>query len=126
MLPADGRLSRLEIHLGPRDAPSDAPLVCASELGYSTLAAALGTHRNRSLERCIEWMRVTTDGPFVALVDVPLAPRPLGLIQDDRSDGPPNFHESRHGRSDTVWRDFYYLTVFSLLSALDEGWRSPM
>jgi hypothetical protein len=45
----------------------------------------------------------------------------IGLIQTDRG----NFYRSRHTRGDVVWRDFYYATVYTVLSAIDERWSAP-
>jgi len=108
----------IEIRLGADDVPAGAPLVCASEVGYSPLGALLAGDARAKIAPFADWIRYSSSGAYVALIDSPPAPRPLGLIQTDR--GP--FYRQRHSRRDVVWRDFYYATVYAVLSAMDDRW----
>ncbi len=118
-----GRHNEIEIHLGADRCPRDAPLVCASELGYSPLGAATQGHDCRpAIDRLSRWMRNTAEGAFVALVPAPPGPRPLALIQDDRSGGErPNFYET-HRPDRRTWRDFYYQTTYVTFERIDGLW----
>jgi hypothetical protein len=118
-----GAHSEVAIYLGEGECPRDAPLVCASEVGYSPLGAATQGHDSRPAIECLaRWMRNTTEGAFVGFVAAPPAPRPLALIQDDRSEGKgSNFYET-HRPDRRIWRDFYYQTTYVALERIDGLW----
>jgi hypothetical protein len=118
-----GGHNEVEIYLGGDGCPPEAPLVCASEVGYSPLGAATQGHDSRPGIECLSrWMRNTEEGAFVALVPAPPGPRPLALIQDDRSEGAdPNFYET-HRPDRRIWRDFYYQTTYVAFERLDAVW----
>jgi hypothetical protein len=67
-------------------------------------------------------MRNTAEGAFVAFVPAPPGPRPIALIQDDRSEGEgSNFYET-HRPDRRIWRDFYYQTTYVALERIDALW----
>lgn len=120
-----GRSSTIDIHLASESdpCPPGAPLVCASEVGLSPLGMAISGHPSRAVIGALaDWMRETDSGAYIALVDAPPAPRPLGIVQDDRSGGKNrNFYE-RHRPDGRIWRDFYYATINTLIGAMDGRW----
>lgn len=123
--PLIGDVSQLHVFAGSDQAPPNCPLLCASETGYSPLGGVLNGAGPpvSSIGALADWMRGTADGAFVALVDAPPAPRPLGLTQDNRGRGETaNFYESRHGDAHGIWRDFYYRSVYTLIAGMDDRW----
>lgn len=121
-----GRLAEIEVVVGAVERPGHVPFVCASETGYSPLGPALGGARN-VLTPLVDWMRSTTNGAYVALVDEPPARRPLAIIQSNRGPGgQANFYESHHTREDEVWRDFYYKTTFAALREINDRWAAEV
>jgi len=121
-----GSHNTIDIVLGGDAAPRHAPLICASEVGYSPLGGATAGHSSRPAIEClVDWMRDTTEGAYVALVDAPPAPRRLGIVQDNRSSGErPNFYQ-RRAPDEGIWRDFYYATTHVLFEQIDKLWGAP-
>jgi hypothetical protein len=118
-----GSYSQIELFLGSDSCPSDAPLVCASEIGYSSLGSSIAGHESRpAIKQLAEWMRDADEGAYVALVDAPPAPRRLALVQGNRSSGDHrNFYE-RNAPDKRIWRDFYYATTYGLFEEIDSHW----
>jgi hypothetical protein len=113
----------VEILLGKRGCDARAPLIAAAEIGYSPLGGALQGPVRARVTPLADALRNATDGAYFALIDSPAPDRRLALIQSDRSGGSsPNFYQQRHARRDTVWRDFYYATVFATLAEIDAAW----
>ena len=104
----------------PTGVPTEVPIVCASVMGFSPLASLLNGDARRKIAPISAWMRNSDDGAYVALIDSPPAPRPIGLIQTNQG----VFYRSRHTRSDVIWRDFYYATIYVTLSLIDKRWNT--
>lgn len=120
-----GDESDLEIIWGGKPVWSDTPVICASEVGYSPLAAALrGSQDQAEVEKLSDWLRGTHDGPFVSLLDGTATRRPIGLIQADTSDSESqNYYEANRPRPDRgIWRDFYFESVFAAVREADRRW----
>src|SRR3954447_18474532 len=103
--------------------PSDIPLIACAESGFSCLSCAVSDWApcaSATVLATADAMRAHPEGPLVAAVRHPAAPRTVGLVQTNRG----RFYESVHGvpfgPCERAWRDFYHDVAWALAHLLDE------
>lgn len=71
-------------------------------------------------------MTSSEDGAFVALLGIEGPNRPLVLVQANHDgSGGSTFYSRLNNDPDSIWRDFYFRTIFTALERADEVWGSP-
>jgi hypothetical protein len=125
--PLLGRDIEIALTFGAARAPRDAPLIAASEVGYSPLGpATAGLACRDEIRRVGDSMRDAQHGILLALCECS-DDRRFALIQSNRSSSEErrSFYDQRpFGRQDPVWRDFYYLATYTALALIDKHWGS--
>ena len=123
VLQVDGRKSQVDIFVGRDGCPRSAPVVVGAAAGGFNHEAGLADQDLRDL---FQWMNSTPDGAWVGVAGparMTSSNRPFGFIQSNTS----QFYDAGHSpwgaRHETVWKDFYFQTLFTLVDQIDEAFR---
>ena len=123
VLKADGRMSQVDVIVGGAGCPRQAPIVVGAAFDGYNQAAKLAA---KDLPDLFRWINNTDSGAWVGTGGVEvmrLSKRPVGFIQSNTSRFYNDGHPSGGSGSSSVWRDFYFQTVFAVVDGLDSEFR---
>ncbi|MGB6057605.1 MAG: hypothetical protein WBF71_05020 [Microthrixaceae bacterium] len=120
----NGKKSVVEVIFDPDGETGQVPVIrCSAPDGYGGLRGQIQGHSSEDqILALADWMTVTTEGAFVAVLDNQVWPNGMVLIQSDHDGrGGRTFYQSIHGDSPGIWLDFYFRTVFTAIKVADKN-----